>query len=98
MSRLAASTLPPAVAAALLLPGGAPRAATPTLLRLDGNGPLKLGLDRAAAVCTGWLTHRSSGCPLGGTPPVTYGLSGKSPRAAASASASTARSSAGGSP
>ncbi|WP_354701960.1 hypothetical protein DSM112329_02305 [Paraconexibacter sp. AEG42_29] len=50
----------------------------PTVLRLDGIGPLKLGMSRAAAVKTGWLSGRGTGCPLGGTPlPVTYALDGK---------------------
>lgn len=48
-----------------------------TPLRLDGIGPLKLGMDRAAAVGTGWLADRSTGCPLGGPPlPVTYRFAG----------------------
>ncbi|MFN8222717.1 MAG: hypothetical protein U0R50_05635 [Gaiellales bacterium] len=53
---------------------------TPALLRLDGVGPLKLGMTRQAAVATGWLAHRSHGCELGGKPyPITYRLDG--PRA-----------------
>ncbi|HEU4974088.1 MAG TPA: hypothetical protein VFT50_03285 [Baekduia sp.] len=47
------------------------------VLRLDGIGPLKLGMGRVAAVRTGWLAHRGTGCPLGGPPvPVTYRLAG----------------------
>jgi hypothetical protein len=52
-----------------------------TLLRLDGIGPLKLGMTRQAAVATGWLAHRGRGCPLGGTPPITYRVDGaRAPR------------------
>lgn len=55
-------------------------AATPakaTLLRLDGIGPLRLGMTREAALATGWLAQRRTGCPLGGPPlPITYRLSG----------------------
>jgi hypothetical protein len=51
--------------------------AAPVTLRLNGIGPLKLGMTRAAAVSTGWLAHRGTGCELGGKPfPVTYRLSG----------------------
>ncbi|MFN0153857.1 MAG: hypothetical protein ACKVUT_05710 [Gaiella sp.] len=47
------------------------------VLRLDGIGPLKLGMTGQAAVATGWLAKRSPGCPLGGPPlPITYKLSG----------------------
>ena len=54
-----------------------------TLLRLDGIGPLELGQSRLAALDTGWLSHRHSGCPLGGKPyPIDYDLNGsKAPRA-----------------
>ncbi len=48
-----------------------------TLLRLDGIGPLKLGMTRTAAVQTGWLASRHTGCPLGGPPlPIGYRLTG----------------------
>ena len=48
-----------------------------TLLRLDGLGPLKLGMARLAALDTGWLSNRQAGCPLGGKPyPITYRLDG----------------------
>jgi hypothetical protein len=62
-----------AVLAAATVPAAAPR---PTLLRLDGIGPLKLGMTRSAAVATGWLADRGRGCPLGAEVPVTYRLSG----------------------
>jgi hypothetical protein len=64
-----------AVSAALL---AAPAAAgATTVLRLDGIGPLKLGMTRADAVATGWLGNRGKGCPLGGPPvPITYRFSG----------------------
>jgi hypothetical protein len=56
-------------------------AATTTLLRLDGIGPLKLGMSRPAALNTGWLADRGLGCPLGGPVPVTYQFRGpKAPR------------------
>jgi hypothetical protein len=51
--------------------------AAPTTLRLDGIGPLRLGMTRAAALRTGWLARRGTGCELGGDPlPITYRLSG----------------------
>lgn len=50
-----------------------------TLLRLDGIGPLRLGMSRTAAVATGWLSNRRAGCPLGGRPyPIEYALDGRS--------------------
>lgn len=56
-------------------PAGA-ASSTPTL-RVDGIGPLKLGMSRRAAVRTGWLSNRGRGCPLGGPPiPITYALGG----------------------
>jgi hypothetical protein len=62
-----------------------PPAASPastTVLRLDGIGPLRLGMTRTAALATGWLAGRGSGCPLGGTPPITYRFTGaRAPRA-----------------
>lgn len=49
----------------------------PRVLRLDGIGPLKLGMTRADAVRTGWLTGRRNGCPLGGPPlPIVYRVAG----------------------
>jgi hypothetical protein len=48
-----------------------------TLLRLDGIGPLKLGMSRLAALDTGWLGSRGTGCELGGPPlPITYKFTG----------------------
>jgi len=65
---------------ALLLPIAAALAAPAqgaTRLRLDGIGPLKLGMARLTALDTGWLAGRHSGCPLGGKPyPVDYRLTG----------------------
>jgi hypothetical protein len=62
-----------------------PPAASPasrTVLRLEGIGPVRLGMTRTAALATGWLAGRGSGCPLGGTPPITYRFTGaKAPRA-----------------
>lgn len=53
-----------------------------TVLRLDGVGPLHLGMARKAALATGWLARKQTGCPLGGPPlPVTYRLTGpKAPK------------------
>jgi len=68
-----------AVAVVLL---GSPAAAAPAappsrVLRLDGIGPLTLGMTRPTATATGWLAHRSGGCELGGPPlPVDYRLDG----------------------
>jgi hypothetical protein len=54
-----------------------------TLLRLDGIGPLKLGMARMAALDTGWLSNRAPGCKLGGPPyPITYKLNGDNAPAA----------------
>jgi hypothetical protein len=65
------------LAATTALASTAPAGAATTRLRLDGIGPLRLGMPRAAAVATGWLANRSTGCPLGGTPlPITYRFSG----------------------
>jgi hypothetical protein len=76
------------IIAALGLTGGAAAAATApaaagsaarTTLRLDGIGPLTLGMKRSAAVRTGWLADRARGCPLAGpAAPVTYGFTGPS--------------------
>lgn len=66
----------------LLLAAGVPAAAAPTLLRLDGIGPLELGMSRAAAVKTGWLSNRRLGCELALPRPITYALDGpRAPRA-----------------
>lgn len=48
-----------------------------TLMRLDGIGPLKLGMSRSAGLDTGWLSNRQTGCQLGGKPyPIDYSLEG----------------------
>jgi hypothetical protein len=71
-----------AAGAALVAPASAAGPASTTVLRLDGIGPLHLGMTRSAALATGWLAGRRSGCPLGGTPPITYRFTGsKAPRA-----------------
>lgn len=58
--------------------GGGGEANAAVLLRLDGIGPLRLGMTRASALRTGWLAHRGTGCELGGPPlPVTYRLAGR---------------------
>jgi hypothetical protein len=70
------------VGAALWAPATAAGGPATTVLRLDGIGPLHLGMSRTAGLATGWLADRRSGCPLGGTPPITYRLTGaKAPRA-----------------
>src|SRR3954453_11892048 len=69
-------------ASALAVPPPAASPASTTVLRLDGIGPLHLGMTRTAALATGWLAGRRSGCPLGGTPPITYSVTGaRAPRA-----------------
>jgi hypothetical protein len=65
------------VACALALAAADAPSAGAATLRLDGIGPLRLGMTRAAAVSTGWLAHRGRGCPLGGTPPITYRVDGR---------------------
>jgi hypothetical protein len=71
-----------ATAACVALAAAPGAADATTVLRLDGIGPLKLGMTRADAVATGWLGNRGKGCELGGPPvPITYRFSG--PQAAA---------------
>jgi hypothetical protein len=71
------------VGAALWAPATAAGGPATTVLRLDGIGPLHLGMTRTAALASGWLADRGSGCPLGGTPPITYRFTGaKAPKAA----------------
>lgn len=68
-----------AAAAALAGPAAAITPVTPPTLRLDGIGPLRLGMASRAALSTGWLAHRGRGCELGGPPiPVTYRVNGSS--------------------
>ncbi|MEA2297541.1 MAG: hypothetical protein QOF77_477 [Solirubrobacteraceae bacterium] len=61
---------------------GSTAAAAGPLLGSGGIGPLRLGMTRSAALATGWLAHRATGCPLGGPPlPITYRLTGsRAPR------------------
>src|SRR5689334_19406987 len=62
-------------AVALFAVPAAATAATP-LLRLDGIGPLKLGMKQSAAVNTGWLGRKfRSGCDAAGNPP-SYHITG----------------------
>lgn len=69
-----------AAAAALTAAAGPAGAQAAQTLRLDGIGPLRLGMTRAAALRTGWLAQRGRGCELGGPPiPITYRFTG--PRA-----------------
>lgn len=75
-----------ALGATLLLAAGSATAAgsawaggggSSPVLRLDGIGPLRLGMSRADAVATGWLSDPGPGCELGGPPlPVVYKLKG----------------------
>ena len=83
MGRLNSVLVLAAVAgAALVGQASAAGAASTTVLRLDGIGPLQLGMTRSAALATGWLAGRGPGCPLGGTPPITYRFTGpKAPAA-----------------
>jgi hypothetical protein len=69
-----------AVGAFLLLAAGSvsaeSRPSSP-VLRLDEIGPLRLGMSRAEAVATGWLSDPGPGCELAGPPlPVVYKLKG----------------------
>jgi len=76
-----------ALALPLLVLLAAPAQAA-TLLRLDGIGPLKLGMSRMAALDTNWLSGQHSGCPLGGKPyPIDYGLKGSAAPAGITGSA-----------
>jgi hypothetical protein len=62
------------------LAGATASAPAATLLRLNGIGPLHLGMTQPAAVATGWLAHRMPGCELAGPlRPVVYRFAG--PRA-----------------
>ena len=83
MGRLTSVLVAPAVAGAVLwVPAIAAGGPSTTVLRQDGIGPLHLGMTRTAALATGWLADRRAGCPLGGTPPITYRFTGpKAPRA-----------------
>ncbi|MCW2990235.1 MAG: hypothetical protein JWM73_829 [Solirubrobacterales bacterium] len=63
--------------APLLFALAAPAAHGATLLRLDGIGPLKLGMSRTSALATNWLSNRHTGCKLGGKPyPIDYDVAG----------------------
>jgi hypothetical protein len=46
------------------------------VLRFDGIGPLRLGMGRAEAVATGWLSDPGPGCELAGPALVVYRLKG----------------------
>jgi hypothetical protein len=66
--------------AAVLLAAGSAAAngsGSGQVLRLNGIGPLHLGMTQAEAVATGWLAKPTTGCELAGTPlPVVYNLTG----------------------
>lgn len=74
MLRTPRTVLSLTVAALLLVPSAA--SAGTTALRLDGVGPLRLGMSRAAAVESGWLSNRARGCELRRPVPITYRLAG----------------------
>lgn len=65
-----------AVTVSFALLSAAPASAT-TLLRLDGIGPLTLGMTPADALATGWLSDRGRGCELASPRPVTYRFGGR---------------------
>jgi hypothetical protein len=71
-----------AVVSALALPIDVASATSTTVLRLDGMGPLHLGMTRSHGLATGWLAGRATGCELAGPPlPITYRFTGaKAPR------------------
>ncbi|MEA2265232.1 MAG: hypothetical protein QOE27_815 [Solirubrobacteraceae bacterium] len=85
MRRSAATLLATTLTGLVALAAGTTRAAGTArppapgsvLLGLHAFGPLTLGMTRTAAVRTGWLAGRSTGCPLGGTPPITYRFTGR---------------------
>src|SRR4051812_2234365 len=56
------------VAGMLVALAGVAPAQARTLLRINGIGPLSLGMHKTDAVATGWLKHTGHGCPLGGRP------------------------------
>ena len=67
MRRLSSALGAAALAGAVLCAPATTTAAGPatTVLRLDGIGPLHLGMTRTAALGTGWLAGRSCGVPSG---------------------------------
>jgi hypothetical protein len=79
ISRACAAAISIAALAGLPHPA---KAATTPVLRLDGIGPLHLGMTRTAALGTDWLAARATGCELAGPPlPITYRFTGtKAPR------------------
>lgn len=70
------------LALTLALLAATPVLAAPTTLRNNGIGPLKLGMARADAVATGWLSNRGLGCELASPRAITYELNGSSAPAA----------------
>lgn len=66
-----------AVATIVVAVSGPSAASSPTVVRFDGIGPLKLGMSEQAAAATGWLAQRTTGCELAGPPlPHAYRLVG----------------------
>ncbi len=52
-----------------------------TTVRLDGIGPLKLGMSTSAALKTKWLSGKQKGCELASPRPTTYEFHGtKAPK------------------
>ncbi|MDO8210624.1 hypothetical protein [Conexibacter sp. CPCC 206217] len=64
----ATAVVAPVVGASADAPSPQARAAALPTLRLDGIGPLRLGMTSAAALRTGWLANRGRGCELAGDP------------------------------
>jgi hypothetical protein len=74
--RLRSHVLFASILCAGALPAMSPAAEAPPL-RIDGIGPLKLGMRQNAAVATGWLAGRTLGCELAGpNRPIVYKFSG----------------------
>ncbi len=87
-SRIARRMGVAAVAATCLISAGAASAApAPTVIRLDGIGPLRIGMTQKQAVATGWLSTRMPGCSLESPQPVMYRLNGRRAPKALTASA-----------
>ena len=75
--RVVKALLVQAAVLALVVLVGQPAASASTLLHLDGIGPLRLGMSRADALATGWLSDRSAGCELASPRPIDYRVAGR---------------------
>lgn len=65
-------------AAIMVAAAAVPASAATPRLRLDGIGPLTLGMTTSQAVATGWLATPQPGCELESPRPVGYSLRGSS--------------------